>query len=70
MVGTDCYRPAESRPDLRPVEGHDAEAELAAFAKAIAHPLRSQILRRLQARTSCICDDIINALPISSPPAT
>jgi ArsR family transcriptional regulator len=60
-----CCPPADTRPDLRPVEGEDAEAELALLAKAIAHPLRLQILRLLQARTSCVCGDLVDALPVA-----
>ena len=60
-----CCPPADTRPDLRPVEGEDAEAELAALARAIAHPLRLQILRLLQARTSCVCGDLVDALPVA-----
>jgi ArsR family transcriptional regulator len=33
----------EERPDLRPVEGKDADEELALLAKAVGHPARVQI---------------------------
>lgn len=60
-----CCPPADTRPDLRPVEGDEALAELAGLAKAIAHPLRLQILRLLQQRTSCVCGDLVDALPVA-----
>lgn len=60
-----CCPPADTRPDLRPVEGEDAETELALLAKAIAHPLRLQILRLLQDRTGCVCGDLVDALPVA-----
>lgn len=51
--------------DLRPVEGGDADAELALLAKAVGHPARVQILRLLVRRTSCICGDIVEHLPLA-----
>jgi hypothetical protein len=44
-VATCC--PPRSEPDLRPVEGELADDELAALAKALAHPARIKILRLL-----------------------
>lgn len=51
--------------DLRPVEGQGADAELALLAKAVGHPARVQILRLLVRRTSCICSDIVEQLPLA-----
>jgi ArsR family transcriptional regulator, arsenate/arsenite/antimonite-responsive transcriptional repressor len=59
-----CPPPAEA-PDLRPVEGPDADEELAALAKAIGHPVRVKILRILASRTSCVCGDIVDELPLA-----
>ena len=39
--------------------------ELAAFAKALAHPARIAILQTLIERRSCICGDIVDELPLS-----
>ena len=58
-----CCPPAADTPDLRPVEGADADEELAALAKAIGHPVRVKILRILARRSSCICGDIVDELP-------
>ncbi|MEO7310084.1 MAG: metalloregulator ArsR/SmtB family transcription factor [Chitinophagaceae bacterium] len=41
------------------------EQELAAFAKAIAHPARIAILKILALRNECICGEIVGVLPLS-----
>lgn len=61
-----CYpKPESAGPDLRPVEGSEADQELAALAKALGHPARVQIVRLLARRTTCVCGDIVNELPLS-----
>lgn len=62
---TACCPPPGAGPDLRPVEGPDADSELAALAKAIGHPARIQILRILTHRSTCICSDIVEELPLA-----
>ncbi|MCO5169312.1 MAG: metalloregulator ArsR/SmtB family transcription factor [Planctomycetes bacterium] len=58
--------PAPDRtPDLRPVEGPAADEELAALAKAIAHPARVRILRLLVRRGACVCGEIVDELPLA-----
>lgn len=52
-------------PDTRPVEGAEADDELATLAKALGHPARVQIMRLLVRRESCICGDIVNELPLA-----
>ncbi|MBJ6116713.1 winged helix-turn-helix transcriptional regulator [Pontibacter sp. BT310] len=42
-----------------------ADLTLAAYAKALAHPARVAILRILLERSSCICGDIVDELPLS-----
>lgn len=59
-----CPPPAQGA-DLRPIEGPEADEELAALAKAVGHPLRVQILRILATRTSCVCGDIVDELPVA-----
>lgn len=61
----DCCPEPSGEPDLRPVEGPAAEEELAALAKAIAHPARVRILRILVRHTACICGDIVEELPLA-----
>lgn len=60
-----CCPPADERPDLRPVEGDDADEELAAFAKALGHPARVKILRLLGRKLACVCGDIVDELPLA-----
>jgi DNA-binding transcriptional ArsR family regulator len=43
------------------------ELTLADFAKALSHPARVQILRVLATRQPCICNDLVEALPLSQP---
>ncbi len=52
-------------PDRRPVEGPEADEELALLAKAVGHPARVQILRLLVRREACICGDIVDELPLA-----
>jgi ArsR family transcriptional regulator, arsenate/arsenite/antimonite-responsive transcriptional repressor len=35
------------------------------LAKALGHPVRVQILRLLIQRTSCVCGDIVDELPLA-----
>ena len=41
------------------------DAQLAAVAKAIAHPARIEILRTLAARGTCVCGEIVDVLPLA-----
>jgi len=56
---------APVQPDSRPVEGDEADGELAALAKALGHPARVQIMRLLVRREACICGDIVDELPLA-----
>ncbi|MDX2020904.1 MAG: metalloregulator ArsR/SmtB family transcription factor [Deltaproteobacteria bacterium] len=60
-----CCPTPSTKPDLRPVEGPEADEELAALAKAIGHPARVQILRLLTTKSSCVCGDIVDELPLA-----
>lgn len=59
-----CGAPSE-QADLRPIEGADADEELATLAKAVGHSARVQILRLLARKTACICGDIVDELPLA-----
>src|SRR5512140_2197528 len=64
----DPCAPAEaprSPPDLRPVEGDEADEELAILAKALGHAARVQIVRLLVRREACVCGDIVDELPLA-----
>ena len=61
----DCCPPPDSQADLRPVEGKVADHELALLTKALGHPARVQILRILARRTTCVCGDIVEELPLA-----
>ncbi len=65
QVAEACCPPANEQADLRPVEGAEADEELASLAKAIAHPARVQILRILVRKTACVCGDIVDELPLA-----
>lgn len=64
-AGDPCPPSAGAGPDRRPVEGPEADDELAALAKAIGHPARVQILRLLARRDACVCGDIVDELPLA-----
>ncbi len=57
--------PVRDELDLRPVEGTEADEELATLAKAVGHPARVQILRLLARRDTCVCGDIVDELPLA-----
>ena len=63
-----CAVPPAASPsgaDLRPVEGPEADAELALLTRAVGHPARVQILRLLVRKEACICGDIVDELPLA-----
>ncbi len=60
-----CCPPPDTQEDLRPVEGRDADEELASFAKALGHPARVRIMRILTRRSTCICGDIVEELDLA-----
>ena len=60
-----CCPPPREAADLRPVEGDEADEELAALAKAMGHPARVKILRLLLRKQACVCGDIVDELPLA-----
>jgi ArsR family transcriptional regulator len=60
-----CCPPPRQATDLRPVEGPDADADLASLAKAAGHPARIRILRLLARRDTCVCGEIVGELPLA-----
>lgn len=59
-----CCPPAEPMPPVPTDEG-EANVQLAALAKAIAHPARVAILRLLVREEGCIVGDIVGRLPLA-----
>lgn len=60
-----CCPPAKEQADLRPVEGDEADEELATLAKALGHPARVKIVRILLRKNACVCGDIVDELPLA-----
>jgi ArsR family transcriptional regulator, arsenate/arsenite/antimonite-responsive transcriptional repressor len=60
-----CCPVAEPEFDLRPVEGPDADEELALLAKAVGHPARVRILRLLSRKEARVCSQIVGELPLA-----
>ncbi len=60
-----CGCPEDESLDLRPVEGRDADLELAAYTKALGHPARVEILRVLVRKNVCICGEIVDLLDLA-----
>ena len=58
-----CPAPVEGAQAL--LASPEADAELALFAKALAHPVRVQILRILLERKACLCGEIVAELPLA-----
>jgi ArsR family transcriptional regulator, arsenate/arsenite/antimonite-responsive transcriptional repressor len=48
-----------------PADGPAADEELAAFAKAIGHPVRVRILRMLARKEARMCSHIVDELPLA-----
>jgi len=51
--------PREVAPDP------ESDDELAALAKALAHPVRVQIVRILARTEGCVCGDLVEQLPLA-----
>jgi ArsR family transcriptional regulator len=81
MVNRSKPRPATPSPDpaaccppegpaaldrlASPVADEAADEELAAFAKALGHPVRVRILRMLAGRDARMCSHIVDELPLA-----
>jgi len=65
LMPTLSCEPEAPTVDLRPIDGLDADEELAALAKAIGHPARVRIMRILARRNACVCGDIVDELPLA-----
>lgn len=60
-----CEPIPEEPGDFGVLEGPEADDELAALAKAIAHPVRVRILRLLAQEKTYICGNIAKKIPLA-----
>lgn len=60
-----CCPAPDVSPDTRPVEGEEADEELAVLAKAVGHAARVQILRLLARRSECVCGEIVDEVGLA-----
>jgi ArsR family transcriptional regulator len=66
MESSCCTTPdPEAEADLRPVEGPEADEELALLTKAVGHPARVRILRILSRKEARVCSQIVGELPLA-----
>jgi ArsR family transcriptional regulator len=61
MKAAACCEPAP----IAEVNDPAADEALAVLAKAIAHPVRVQIVRMLAQIEGCVCGDIVDKLPLA-----
>ena len=50
---------------LRSTATVDVDEDLARLAKALGHPLRVKIVRLLANRTTCVCGELVDELPVA-----
>ncbi|MDE3096819.1 MAG: winged helix-turn-helix transcriptional regulator [Chloroflexota bacterium] len=50
---------------MKPIAQSDDEAKTVALLRAIAHPARFRIVKLLAARDTCVCGDLVDALPLA-----
>jgi ArsR family transcriptional regulator len=53
------------RLDLADAAADEGDEELAILARALSHPMRLQIIRLLERRTTCVCGEIVDQLPLA-----
>lgn len=58
-----CCTPA--REARQPRGSTNADEELARLAWALAHPARVRLLRLLLARKTCVCGELVEAMPLA-----
>lgn len=65
-AGSDLCCPPDGRNAAdSPLHSPEADAELAAFARAVSHPVRVRILRLLASKDRRRCSHIVDELPLA-----
>ena len=62
---SECCPPDSIEAAAGPLSGPQADADLAAFAKAMGHPVRIRILRMLAHKDAHKCSHIVDELPLA-----
>ncbi len=57
--------PGAAEALARPLDDPEADADLAALAKAVGHPIRVRILRMLALKNARMCCRIVDELPLA-----
>lgn len=65
MKPIQCCDGDDQTPGAPAVQEAGTDEEVAALAWAIAHPARVRILRILLARTSCVCGELVDLMPLA-----
>lgn len=60
-----CCPPPSPEPDLRPLEGPTAIADLAAYGKALGQATRVRILRLLLKQDGCALSELVSQLGLA-----
>ncbi len=60
----ECCPPKAATPPI-PVDEGEANEVLARLAKALGHPARVAIMRLLLRRSTCVCGEIVDELPLA-----
>ena len=50
---------------MKTIELTETDTRTVALLRAIAHPARFRILRLLAARSTCVCGDLVDELPLA-----
>ena len=50
---------------MKTIDQTDADTRTVAMLRAIAHPARFRIVKLLAARQTCVCGDLVDALPLA-----
>ncbi|NIA16240.1 MAG: metalloregulator ArsR/SmtB family transcription factor [Nitrospiraceae bacterium] len=60
-----CLSLSKYPPEPHKTDSPEADRELARLAKALGHPVRVRIVRILARRTTCVCGELVDELPVA-----